>query len=414
MAGAEVRALAVVFLVALLTTAVAVPFVKRLSVHLGMVDRPDDRRVHDRPIPTAGGLAIVAGFLVALGVASGLDAFDELFALTSEPVGLVFGVLGVAALGWVDDRYELAPNTKLAGQVLVALVPTLFGIQIIFAWFPGVGILALNSDLGVPLTVFAIVAMINAVNFIDGLDGLAAGIAGIAAIAFLVFAVTADGQGLVDSLTPSSATLVAAIVAGACVGFLLHNFHPASIFMGDTGSMTLGLLLACSGVAYVGRTTTPTGTDFAGTVPLLVPALVLAVPFVDVAFAVVRRVWRRQPLNVADREHLHHLLLAFGHSHRRAVMVLYVWSATLAFGALGIGWSNRPAYVATMAAATIGALSLTVLGIRAGAVRAALRPAGWSAATAEPTTDDDVGHLPDDEPGEATVTSLDQRRRPSA
>ncbi len=334
-----------IFVVASASTAAVTPLVARFSRHLGAVDVPSDpRRVHREPVPTAGGLAMVVGFIVSLAVASQLTAFEELFSLTSQPLGLLLGVLAIAALGLYDDVRELPASSKLAGQLVAALIPALFGIQIVYTWLPGLDVVSVSSDLGLPLTVFAMVAMINAVNLIDGLDGLAAGVVAIAAIGFLVFTVAASGRGLVEDV-PSSAAFVAVALTGICIGFLVHNFHPASIFMGDTGSMTLGLLLASAGVSYVGRTTSPASVDFAGTVPLLIPALVLAIPFIDFVFAVVRRIYRRQPIHVADRGHLHHLLIAFGYSHRRAVVVLYIWSATLAGIVLARLWTDEVAWV---------------------------------------------------------------------
>ena len=345
-------------------TALVTPLVARFSRRIGAVDRPQDaRRVHRDPIPTMGGLAMFVGLLAAVGVAWLLPAFRPLFT-TSEPLALLLGGLAIVAVGVADDLFGLPPTVKLAGQLLAALAVVIFGIQLVHFYVPGVQVVALSSDLGLVLTVLALVAMINAVNLIDGLDGLAAGVVGIAAIAFFVFTVRSSGAGLVDSI-PSAAPLVAAALVGLCLGFLVHNTHPARIFMGDTGSMLLGLLLGAAGVSYVGRSVDPSYADFYGSVPLFIPALVLAVPFLDTAFAITRRLVRRQPITSADRGHLHHLLLAFGHSHRRAVLVLYYWSALLAVASVG------PAFVPLstlapwlLAAAGIGA-AVTVAGTRA-------------------------------------------------
>jgi UDP-GlcNAc:undecaprenyl-phosphate/decaprenyl-phosphate GlcNAc-1-phosphate transferase len=345
-------------------TALVTPLVARLARHIGAVDRPHDpRKVHREPVPTLGGIAMFVGLLAAVGVAFLLPEFRPLFTTTSEPLALVVGGLAIVAIGVADDLFSLPPTVKLAGQLLAALAVVVFGVQLVHFWVPGLQVVSLSADLGLVLTVVALVAMINAVNLIDGLDGLAAGVVGIAAIAFFVFTVRSTGAGLVDSI-PTAAPLLAAAVAGLCVGFLVHNSHPASIFMGDTGSMLLGLLLGIAGVSYVGRTTAPSYADFYGSVPLFIPALVLAVPFLDTAFAITRRLLRRQSITAADRGHLHHLLLAFGHSHRRAVLVLYYWSALLAVASVG------PAFVALptlapwlLAAAGIGA-AVTVAGTR--------------------------------------------------
>lgn len=349
--------------VAFLVTVVVTPLVARLARRAGAIDEPSDpRKVHTDPVPTLGGLGMMAGFVAALGVAAFLPQFQELFDTSSEPAGLLAGVAVIAVIGVVDDLRGLPPNLKLVGQIIAALAPALFGIQLVYAWVPGLDLVVLSSDLGLPLTLLAMVAMINAVNLIDGLDGLAAGVVAIASIAFFAFAY-AVGGGVTESL-PSSAPLIAACLVGMSLGFLVHNFHPAKIFMGDTGSMLLGLLLACAGIAYVGRTTNPSYTDIAGSVPLLVPALMLAIPFLDTALAIARRTVRRTGISVADRGHLHHLLMAFGHSHRRAVLVLWYWSAMLAGASLA--WAMVP--TATLVAGTTVALVvgvvLTAIGVR--------------------------------------------------
>ena len=355
--------------VAFVVTAVVTPLIARLARRAGAVDEPHDpRKVHREPVPTLGGLGMMAGFVAALAVAAFLPAFGELFESSSEPAGLLAGVAVIAVVGVVDDLRGLPPNLKLAGQIVAALAPALFGIQLVYAWVPGLDLVVLSSDLGLPLTLLAMVAMINAVNLIDGLDGLAAGVVMIASLAFFAFAFWVGG-GVTESL-PSSAPLVAACLVGMSAGFLLHNFHPAKIFMGDTGSMLLGLLLACAGIAYVGRTTNPSYTDIAGSVPLLVPALMLAIPFLDTALAIARRTIRGTGISVADRGHLHHLLMAFGHSHRRAVLVLWYWSAMLA--AASLAWATVS--TATLVASTTVALAigvvLTVLGVRSEPVQA--------------------------------------------
>ena len=353
--------------VAAVVTAVVTPLVVRLARRVGAVDVPSDpRKVHKEPVPTLGGIAMIVGFLTAFGLAALLPGFRDVFAATSEPLGLLVGVGLIGVLGIMDDVIGLPPTVKMAGQIVASLGPVLFGIQLVYAWIPGLGqVVAMAPDLGMPLTILLMVAMINAVNFIDGLDGLAAGVVCIASIAFFAFTVVSGGQGLTESV-PTTAPLVAAITAGVCLGFLVHNFHPARIFMGDTGSMTLGLLLASASVSYVGRSTAPTYSDFAGSIPLLIPVIVLAVPFLDTAFAVARRAYRRQPLSTADRGHLHHLLITFGHSHRRAVLVMYYWSAVIAGGVVALAaYDDALVWVGGVVAVVLG-LGLTVIGIRRG------------------------------------------------
>jgi UDP-GlcNAc:undecaprenyl-phosphate/decaprenyl-phosphate GlcNAc-1-phosphate transferase len=364
----------VVALVAGVLTAAITPAVIGLARRLGAVDVPSDpRKVHREPVPTLGGLAIVAGFLGALGVARLLPDFAELFRDTSEPIGLLVGVGVIAVIGLVDDLRPLPPSVKLAGQIVAAMGPVLFGIQIVYVWVPGLEIITLAPDLGFPLTIVAMLAMINAVNLIDGLDGLAAGVVAIAGLAFFTYIVTVGVAG--REAVPTSAPLVAALLVGVAVGFLVHNFHPARIFMGDTGSMTLGLLLASAGISYVGRTPAPSATDFAASVPLIMPALVLAIPFVDTAFAIARRAYRRQSIAVADKEHLHHLLIAFGHSHRRAVLVLWYWSAVMAFSAVAWSLVDRDTLLAGTAVTVVVGTALTALGVHAREVEPAGEPA---------------------------------------
>ncbi|MFP4234331.1 MAG: glycosyltransferase family 4 protein [Nitriliruptoraceae bacterium] len=324
-----------VAVLAAVITAVLAPLVAWGARRFGVVSRPPEPwRRREVAVPTLGGIAMAAGALVALALATVLPTFAPLFASTSEPVALLVGVFVITVVGIVDDIRPLPPPVKLAGQIVASLGVVLFGVQLVHFWVPGLGVLALSGDLGLVLTVLALVAMINAVNLIDGLDGLAAGVAAIAAIAFFAFAVRSQPAGLTPAI-PTSSTLVVAIVLGISLGFLVHNWHPARVYMGDTGSQLLGLLLGVAMVSHVGRTAAPTSTDFVGSIPLLVPVLVMAVPFLDTAFAVLRRLIARRPVTAGDRGHLHHLLLAFGHSHRRAVLILYYWSAVVAVASVG-------------------------------------------------------------------------------
>jgi UDP-GlcNAc:undecaprenyl-phosphate GlcNAc-1-phosphate transferase len=353
--------------IAAVVTAVVTPLVVRLARRVGAVDIPSDpRKVHKEPTPTLGGIAMIAGFLAAFGVAALLPEFRDVFTNTSEPIGLLIGVGLIGVLGILDDTIGLPPTVKMAGQIVASLGPVLFGIQLVYAWVPGLReIVTMAPDLGMPLTVLLMVSMIYAVNFIDGLDGLAAGVVGIAAMAFFAFTVVSGDQGLRESAA-TTAPLVAAITGGVCLGFLVHNFHPARIFMGDTGSMTLGLLLASASVSYVGRSTVPTYSDFAGSIPLLIPVLVLAIPFLDTGFAIARRAYRRQPLSMADKGHLHHLLITFGHSHRRAVLVMYYWSIVIAGGVVALAaFDDTVVWIGGVASVLLG-IGVTVIGIRRG------------------------------------------------
>jgi len=344
---------AVVGLVAAAVTAALVPPVAALARGLGAVrwragegpgEAPGDRRV-----PVLGGLAMFGGLLSALAIAASRDAFAEVFGATSEPVGLLVGATAIVILGALDDLLDRSAPLKLAGQIVAATLVSALGLQLQYFWLPSIGVVALSSDLGLVLTVLFLVAFINIVNLVDGLDGLAAGVSAIGAVAFLLYALR--GGGAASSLI-SSATLLAVITIGVAAGFLLHNWYPARIFMGDTGSMLLGLLLGSAGVAHVGRSSSPTASELFASVPLVVPLIVLAVPLVDTLLTVVRRLRSDQPVTRADLGHLHHALVASGHPHRRAVLVLYGWSIVAGLAVVGTLY---------LPAATVGALVVVLV-----------------------------------------------------
>ncbi|HWC32801.1 MAG TPA: MraY family glycosyltransferase, partial [Actinomycetota bacterium] len=315
----------VIFLVAAVVAYAATPAVRWLATRFGAIDRPSDRKVHPKPTPTLGGIAIWFAVAVSLGVAYLMPPFRDLFEISSEPLGALLAGTIVVVLGAYDDVRGLSVPAKVAGQVLAAGVLILMGVQLLYFWFPGLGVLSLSADLAVPLTLIWVVAMINAVNLVDGLDGLAVGVVAIAAAAFFWYAFeTGEGTRTLYA-GPSPATLLSAIVAGAAVGFLPHNFHPARIFMGDSGSMLLGLLLAAATISGVGRTDAPTNSDLAAlAIPVAIPLLVLAVPLTDVMWAIIRRLRRKRPVFRPDKEHIHHRLLEIGHTHRQAVLLMYL------------------------------------------------------------------------------------------
>ena len=345
-----------VFLATALTAFVATPLVRRLAVRFGVIDRPSDRKVHPKPTPTLGGVALWLATVVGLSVAWLLPGFRSLFDITSEPVGAIIAGTAVVALGTYDDVRTISAPAKVAGQILAAGVLMLAGVQFVYFWFPGFGVLSLSADLAMPLTVVWVLILVNAVNLIDGLDGLAAGVVAIAAAAFFVYAEQA-GQPLYGG--PSPATLLTVIVAGAALGFLPWNLHPARIFMGDSGSMLLGILLAAATISGVGRTDAPTNSDLAAlAIPVAIPLLVLAVPLTDVVFAIIRRMRRGRPVTRPDKEHIHHRLLEIGHSHRTAVLLMYLWSALVAGTALFITFIRSR----TLAVALVVAVVLVLVG----------------------------------------------------
>jgi UDP-GlcNAc:undecaprenyl-phosphate GlcNAc-1-phosphate transferase len=339
-------------------TFLATPLVRRLSNRLGWIDRPSDRKVHPRPTPTAGGIAMYAGVLVGLLVGRVVPLFSDLYETSSELDAVIIASTAVIVLGIVDDARGVSAIGKLAGQVLVAGLVVLLGVQLLYFYFPGQGVLSLSPDLAVPLTVLWIVALMNAVNLVDGLDGLAAGMVAIAATAFFAYMVRTPGGAEVEA---SVAALLAAVVAGVTLGFLPWNFYPARIFMGDSGSLLLGLLLAMSTISGVGRNLEgPSGGDLAViAIPVIVPLLVLAVPLLDVVLAIVRRMRRGIGIAHADKEHIHHRLMDIGHSHRQAVLLMYLWSALISICALVVAFVDGRLVVAGVLAVAV--LVATVL-----------------------------------------------------
>jgi UDP-GlcNAc:undecaprenyl-phosphate GlcNAc-1-phosphate transferase len=318
-----------------------------------------------------GGVALFAGFALALFVASRLPSLHRSFENGPVMPWVVFAAAIICAIGILDDRYELDSVTKLAGQVLAcALMVTKGGVQLAFISLSPFsdGTISLGRDLGIPVTILLTVLTINALNFIDGLDGLAAGVTLIAAGAFFVFAYHL-AQGSYTDVT-AAPILLSAALAGCCAGFLPHNFWPARVFMGDSGSMVLGLVLSA---AATSATTSADPQAFNGVlgslalyIPLLVPLSVLALPFVDLLLAVVRRVRRGRSPFAPDKQHLHHRLLELGHSHRRAVLLLYFWSAVVAFSGVGLSFRGSHWYVVwtLIALVFVGMLVSVVPGLR--------------------------------------------------
>jgi UDP-GlcNAc:undecaprenyl-phosphate/decaprenyl-phosphate GlcNAc-1-phosphate transferase len=327
----------VVFGASALTSFAATPLVRLIAVRTGAIYRPNDRTVHAVPTPTLGGTGLYLGLLVGLGVSRALPFFDEMNQASAEPLGTLLACTAILALGAVDDLRGITALTKLTGQIFCAGILVLAGVQLQYFVWPGspVTIVSLGADLAVPFTVLWVVAIVNAVNLVDGLDGLAAGMVAIASGSFFVYMVSSDS--LLG--TASAAALLSCITAGICVGFLPWNFHPAKIFMGDSGAMVLGMLVAIATISGVGRNPfPPSGGDLAViAIPLLVPLLVLAVPFLDVALAIARRARKNVGLGQADKEHIHHRLMDIGHSHRQAVLLMYLWSALIAGNALAVG-----------------------------------------------------------------------------
>lgn len=349
----------IVLAVAFLTTLLLTPVVRRIAVRTGAVVKPDPRRVHERPTPTLGGVAMVAGVLAGLAAAWQIPALAPIFESRTVPVGVALAAIVIFGVGLIDDIREVSAPAKTAGMVVAGSILTLAGVSTVFFRIPFGGILSLTPDLSAFITVLWVVGMANAINLIDGLDGLAAGITGIAAGAFLLYGLRLEQ---VDVLAPGNiGPLIAAITVGICLGFLPHNFHPARIFMGDAGALLLGLLMAASTMAVGGQTDAEyIGSTFFFFAPLVIPLVILGVPMLDTAFAIVRRATRRSSLATADKDHLHHRLMRLGHGQRRSVLILWAWTALLSAVVLVPTYTGRAVPLITVSVASLALLLYTV------------------------------------------------------
>ncbi|WP_159794922.1 glycosyltransferase family 4 protein [Puerhibacterium puerhi] len=353
------RAYVLLMLVAAAVTYLSTPAARWLARRTNAISAVRDRDVHTLPTPRAGGLAILLGIVVAVFVASHMPFLERVF---DEPQvwGIVGGAVIVALLGWADDIWDLDWMTKLAGQVLAAGFMAVMQVQLV-SW-PVPGTLAIpSSRMSLFVTVLVIVVAMNAVNFVDGLDGLAAGIVAIGGAAFFLYTygLTAQ-QSPMDYSDLSSMTM--AVLVGACLGFLPHNFFPSRIFMGDSGSMVLGLVFAGATISVTGRIdlSTSGAQNVPAIIPLLLPIAVVLLPLLDMGMAVVRRVAAGKSPFHPDRMHLHHRMLAIGHSHRRAVVILYVWTAVFAFGAAALVQWHWTGVLAGVGVAVVAALAATL------------------------------------------------------
>jgi UDP-GlcNAc:undecaprenyl-phosphate GlcNAc-1-phosphate transferase len=345
----------------------ATPVARAIAVRWGAIARPRDRDVHAVAIPRMGGVALLVGFGLALFTASKLPTLRDAFDTGPEMPWIVVAAGLICLIGAIDDRFELDSLTKLAGQVLATgIMVTLGGVQLAEVYLPwgDNGTVVLGQDLAIPVTILLTVLTINAINFIDGLDGLAAGVTAIGALSFFAFSYHLGENNFQQIAAPP--TLLTAALAGTCIGFLPHNFFPARIFMGDSGSMLVGLMLSAA------ATTATTNADPQGFngglralplfLPLLIPIAVLAIPFIDLLLAIVRRVTSGHSPFAPDKRHLHHRLLELGHSHRRAVLLLYFWSALVGFGgaALSIFSGTGTFVVVLVLGVVLGVLLLVV------------------------------------------------------
>ena len=333
------------------------PIVKRLAMLSGAYIELRSRDMHTDITPRWGGLAMWGSMSLTFLIVSHLRLVGNAFG--RELTGIFLAGTFIMLLGALDDRFDLDSLTKFAGQALAAGILLLHGVQIL--WLPINGILTLPSNIGAVLTVVFVILVINAVNFVDGLDGLASGIVAVCAIGFFAFSyILAVDNGFSRAGAPS---LVMAVVIGLCIGFLPHNYHPAKIFMGDSGAMFLGLLLSASAITLTGQidvNALANQNSRSTFVPLILPFTVLAIPLLDLGMAVVRRLRAGRSPFTADREHLHHRLLRMGNSQREVAIIMYLWTAMFAFPTVIAAF--YPLWISAVVALAIALASISVIG----------------------------------------------------
>ena len=327
------------------------PLIRHIAIRIGAVGKVRARDVHTIPTPRMGGLGMLAGFIGAMLVASRVPFISVLFRSSHQAWVVMAGAVLICLLGMADDLWDLDWMLKMAGQRLIAVFVAWGGLQIIS--LPLGSLVTASPSISITITAFLIVASINAVNFVDGLDGLASGIVAIGGIAFAIYSY------IIARSSPSyasMATLIDVAMVGICVGFILHNWHPAKLFMGDSGSMLLGYLITCASIIMTGRldpASIHASVYLPVFMPILLPILVLFLPVLDMCMAIVRRLAKGQSPMHPDRMHLHHRMLKIGHSVQGAVLTLWGWAALISFGSIMILFF-RARYVAIgMAVATV-------------------------------------------------------------
>jgi UDP-GlcNAc:undecaprenyl-phosphate GlcNAc-1-phosphate transferase len=356
-----------ILIIAAVVTYLLTPLVRRGAVAMHAQHAPRARDVHKQPTPLLGGLAMYGGLVAGLLVADRLSYLQQAFPSSRTVNGLLLAGGLLVVVGIVDDRWGLGAVPKLAGQIAAGGIVVWSGAYLPWIPWPGSETILLEPDLSYTVTILIIVATINAVNFIDGLDGLAAGIVGISAIAYLIYSYTlTQSVGIPSQSVPA---VVTAVLAGMCLGFLPHNFHPARIFMGDTGAMLLGLLLAYGPISSTSTLDQNILVNysqgahpvnrFPTILPLLIPIAIWLIPYTDMLLAVIRRTVKGMSPFDADRQHLHHRLQNMGHSHRSSVLLMYLWAAL--FAGLVVGLSVLRISLIWFAVITLFAIAALLL-----------------------------------------------------
>jgi UDP-GlcNAc:undecaprenyl-phosphate GlcNAc-1-phosphate transferase len=334
-----VREYLLVLLIAAATTFAVSGLARRIALRTGAVAHVRARDVHTVAMPYFGGVAMLAGVAAAFVVAWHLPFLGKQPLLLQDSRAVLVSAVVICLVGALDDLFDLNALAKFAGQILAAGIAVLLGVKMLWIPLPN-GVIALDNSASIAITVFFIVLCSNAVNFVDGLDGLATGVVGIGAFAFFAYSYLLYAQQ--DLVRATTSGLIMVAIVGACLGFLPHNFWPARMFMGDSGALLLGLLLATSSISLTGQFDTSQLQDngsglIPAYLPLVLPLAILALPFLDVLLAYVRRTYAGKWWFVADKQHLHHRLLERGHSQRRAVILMYIWSALVSFGVIALG-----------------------------------------------------------------------------
>jgi UDP-GlcNAc:undecaprenyl-phosphate GlcNAc-1-phosphate transferase len=362
-----------ILIIAAAVTYLLTPLVRRGAIAINAQHAPRSRDVHTRPTPLLGGLAMYGGLVAALLVADRLSYLQQAFPSSRTVGGLLAAAGLLVVVGIVDDRWEIGALPKLAGQIAAGGIVAWSGVFIGWIPLPSGGQLLLEPRLSYTITILVVVATINAVNFIDGLDGLAAGIVAISALSFMVYSYTLTfSVGIPSQTVPA---VVSAVLAGVCLGFLPHNFNPARIFMGDTGSMLLGLLLAYGPISSTALLDPNILRNYASSdpvnrfptiLPLLLPVAILIIPYTDLLLAVLRRMLAGKSPFSADRQHLHHRLQNMGHSHRQTVLLMYLWAALFSGTVVGLSEIRIDLIFLVLAtvAAVIALLLATMPGLR--------------------------------------------------
>ena len=370
--GVPLRELALVILVAATFTYLTTGVVRSFLVRTGRVAEIRLRDSHSQPTPRMGGLAMFTGFGAAIFLAAQLPALTRGFMpVTPEMSAVMWAALAIVLVGVADDYLELGALIKLFGQLFAAALMSGLGLTwtLLFIPFGGGTTVVLDQIQSTLLTAFFTVLLINAINFVDGLDGLAAGL-GLIAGGILVFSLTVlhDQGGAVSAYPPA---IISAALVGMCAGFLPHNFEPSRIFMGDSGSMLIGLLLAAASTSASGKI----NMSLYGTVdmvalmsPILVVIAAVFIPVLDLVWAVIRRLSQGRSPFSADKAHIHHRLLSLGHTHRRTVLVLYLWVSAVAFGAVSFSIVPAPVAVGLSITALLVAFGTTLIPLRQGKI----------------------------------------------